>query len=87
MALPQLKVPAEAMLPDNAQYTNRFEIRSSSSNRIYVIAQNKGNRGWSCGCPGWIFKRGGIRKCKHLKALGLPFALKALEVNVIAVTA
>lgn len=54
-------------LPDNAQYTNRFEIRSSSSNRIYVIAQSKSGRWWACSCPGWIRHK----DCKHLRALGL----------------
>jgi hypothetical protein len=34
------------LLPDNAQWKNRMEIRSSSSNRMYVVAQRKsiGNR-------------------------------------------
>ncbi len=49
-------------LPDNAQWTNRFEIRSSSSNRIYVVAMNKATGKWGCSCPGYCSKR----KCKHL---------------------
>ncbi len=52
-------------LPDNAQYKNRFEIPSASSNRLYVIAQNKKTNQWSCSCPGWIRHR----KCKHLTSL------------------
>lgn len=55
-------------LPDNEQWTNRFEIASSSSDRIYTIAQNKVKRHWACSCPGWKSKR----KCKHLVDLGLP---------------
>lgn len=55
----------ETLLPDNAQYTNRFEIKSSSSNRLYVIAQNKNTGVWSCGCPGWIIHR----KCRHLTSI------------------
>jgi len=55
-------------LPDNNTYINRFEIKSSSSNRIYVIAQSKKGRWWSCSCPGWIRHR----KCRHLEAMGLP---------------
>ena len=65
---------AEAMggelLEDNKQYTNRMEIRSSSSNKLYVIAQRKSDEEWCCGCPGWVFKKKGQeRNCKHLKTL------------------
>lgn len=57
-----------AILPDNRQYTNRFEIRSESSDRVYIVAQNINGRWWSCSCMGWISRR----KCKHLEAIGLP---------------
>jgi len=65
---------AEAMggelLPDNGQYTNRMEIRSSSSDKLYIVAQRKSDDEWCCGCPGWIFKKKGQeRNCKHLKVL------------------
>jgi hypothetical protein len=63
-----IRVPQSAMLPDNGQWTNRFEVKSESSNRVYVIAQNKTKRHWGCACPGWCNRR----KCKHLAALGLP---------------
>lgn len=49
-------------LPDNDQWTNRFEIRSESSNRVYIVAQNKKTGNWGCSCPGYLSKR----KCKHL---------------------
>lgn len=49
-------------LPDNGQWTNRFEIKSESSNRIYIVAQNKSSGQWGCSCPGYLTKR----KCKHL---------------------
>jgi prepilin-type N-terminal cleavage/methylation domain-containing protein len=55
-------------LPDNDQYTNRFEIKSQTSNRKYIIAQHKTSRWWACSCPGWIR----TRSCKHLIACGLP---------------
>lgn len=75
--LPALrKPPGSIALPDNSQYTNRFEIRSESSDRIYIIAQNIKKRSWSCGCPGW--KR--FRHCKHLDNLGLPGHEKPYEV-------
>lgn len=66
--LPTIQIPSEMMKPDNDQWTNRFEIRSETSNRIYIIAQHKTKRHWACSCPGW--KR--YRNCKHLRALGLP---------------
>ncbi len=55
-------------LPDNDQYTNRFEIHSESSDRVYVVAQHKTGRWWGCGCFGWIRNK----RCKHLDALGIP---------------
>lgn len=64
-------------LPDNTQYTNRFEIHSETSSRVYVIAQSKSGRWWSCSCPGWIRHR----NCKHLKALGLPGQQQPMEVS------
>lgn len=55
-------------LPDNKQWTNRFEVHSESSNRVYVIAQNKTGRWWACSCMGWIR----YKRCKHLTCLCLP---------------
>jgi len=58
-----VKKPAGSLaLPDNDQWTNRFEIRSESSNRVYIVAQNKKTGNWGCSCPGYLSKR----KCKHL---------------------
>lgn len=58
-----VKKPAGSIaLPDNDQWTNRFEIRSESSNRVYIVAQNKKTGNWGCSCPGYLSKR----KCKHL---------------------
>jgi len=54
-----------ALLPDNAQWRNRFEIPSSSSDRVYTVAQRKSDGSWGCSCPGWIRHK----NCKHLKAL------------------
>ena len=71
-----INVPEGAeMLPDNAQWTNRMQIKSESSGRLYTIAQNKSGRFWGCNCPGWI----GHKKCKHLQALGLPGYYKPFE--------
>lgn len=63
-----IRVNQSLILPDNNQWQFRFEVKSASSNRIYVIAQNKKRKHWACSCPGW--KR--HRKCKHLSAIGVP---------------
>lgn len=51
--------------PDNAVWTNRFVIKSQSSDRTYVVAQRKTDGVWGCACQGW--KR--WRRCKHLDDL------------------
>ena len=66
--LPQLRIAQSQLLPDLGLWTNRFNIPSSSSNRIYTIAQHKDRLHWGCSCPGWRAHR----HCKHLDALGLP---------------
>ena len=53
------------ILPDNDRYKNRFEIKSETSTRLYVVAQNKKTNAWSCSCMSWITRR----KCKHLSTL------------------
>ena len=69
--------PPDTRLPDNRDWENRFEVRSSSSDRVYVIAQNKAKRHWGCSCPG--FKR--HRTCKHLLQLGLPAHERPMEIE------
>ena len=64
-------------LPDNGQWTNRFEIRSETSDRVYIISQHKTGRHWGCSCPGWRTRRA----CKHLAAVGLPSLEKPHEVG------
>lgn len=66
--LPTLHVPPGARLPDKGEWTNRFEVRSASSNHLYVIAQHRTKRHWGCSCPGWRTHR----TCKHLSAVQLP---------------
>lgn len=73
--LPSIKIPKEVSLPDSDQWQNRFEIRSESSDRIYIVSQNIKKKHWACSCPGW--KR--FRKCKHLDAIGLPNFEKPYE--------
>jgi len=67
-------------LEDNAQWTNRFEVRSESSDRIYIVSQHKAKRHWGCSCPGWRTRR----KCKHLTTVGLPILEKPYEIGRIS---
>lgn len=50
------------LLPDNKQWTNRFQIKSSSSDSLYTIAQQRTDGVWGCSCPGWRHHR----RCKHV---------------------
>ncbi len=50
------------LLDDSDKWMNRFQIRSGSSDRLYVIAQQRADGAWGCSCPGWTHHR----KCKHL---------------------
>ncbi len=67
-SLPMLRVPQSIRLPDSDGWENRFEIHSETSNRIYVIAQNRKRRHWGCSCPSYRTRR----RCKHLEEIGLP---------------
>jgi len=69
-----LAVPSE-----NKTHEYRMEIRSGSSDRLYVVARRKGTGGWECSCPGWISHR----NCKHLKAM-VPQLTAALAPRRIA---
>ena len=68
-------IPADRRLPDNAQWTNRFQVKSETSGSLYTIAQNKSGRFWGCNCPGWIRHK----TCKHLTAMQLPSYQRPFE--------
>lgn len=69
MATSLIKALAKSLdadvLPDNKTHTNRMEIKSETSDRLYTVAQAKASGQWQCSCPGWIHHR----TCKHLKAM------------------
>lgn len=61
-------MPAITRLPDSDLWINRHEVHSSTSNRLYVVSQNRSTLWWCCSCPAGRTRR----LCKHLKAFGLP---------------
>ena len=63
-------------LPDGKVWENRFQIRSETSGRVYIVSQHKTKRHWGCSCPSWRVRR----RCKHLEAIGLPLFEKPHEV-------
>lgn len=78
MSAPALYIRQDIALEDNDQWQHRFEVRSESSNRIYIVSQHKTKKHWGCSCPGW--RR--FRKCKHLAALDLPAHEQPHEVSL-----
>ncbi|MDR2272033.1 MAG: hypothetical protein LBF27_14100 [Sphingobacterium sp.] len=77
--LPVIRISEALSLPDNDQWQFRFEVESETSDRVYIIAQNKKRKHWGCSCPGW--KR--FKQCKHLQALNIPGKEQPYEVNII----
>lgn len=75
--------PAGAVsLPDNSQWTERFSIRSETSNRLYIIAKNKKTGQYGCSCMGFRRARDGVRKCKHLQE-GCGLSLAQIHGNAL----
>lgn len=64
-ALAVLRTAGLKALQDTDQWVHRFEIRSESSDRLYVVAKRRTTGEWGCSCMGW--KR--TRNCKHLRAV------------------
>lgn len=75
------------MLAPTTTHAIRIEIKSASSDRLYVVALSNATGEWQCSCPGWCMKKPGKpRGCKHLKAMqpaleaaAAPAALKAAK--------
>ena len=51
-----------SLMPDNAQWRNRFTVESTSSAAVYTVAQRRSDAVWGCSCRGWTH----YRRCKHL---------------------
>lgn len=80
MNAPTIFIRPELKLADKKDWTNRFEIASETSDRLYVVAQHKDKRHWGCSCPSWKVRR----YCKHLEALGLPANERPYEAKIEA---
>jgi hypothetical protein len=74
-----LTIPGAVALPENKVWHNRVEIKSESSDRIYIVAQRKTDNTWGCNCPGWIR----FRRCKHLEAMKPALEAAGLDVKSI----
>jgi len=92
LSLQTLNLPASVdLLPDNSQYTNRFNLTSGSSGNVYLVAQRiynpaTGKGGWwACDCPSYKFGRKGAKMCKHMRDLGLPGNHEPFFVGQLAV--
>lgn len=71
-----------SLMPDNSQWMNRFTVESTSSSRVYTVAQRRSDNVWGCSCPAWINRR----HCKHLDdILGRLAKLTAFDVTDPAV--
>ena len=64
-------------MSENNNWINQIEIRSETSERLYVVSQHATKRYWGCSCPGWRAHR----KCKHLERLGLPCGEQPFEIE------
>ena len=52
-----------SLMPDNAQWVNRFTVESNSTpGKYYTVAQRRGDASWGCSC--WAWRR--QRRCPHL---------------------
>ena len=74
----EIRVKQSVVLEDNAAWTNRFQVKSQSSDRIYIIAQSKKSRFWACSCPGFLR----YKHCKHTTSLGLPGDYQPFEATL-----
>jgi hypothetical protein len=57
------------------QWVDRREVKSETSDRVYIVSRHKVKGFWACSCMGWRRNR----KCKHVDAIvaGLEKAGKA----------
>lgn len=73
LALAAVEAAGGVMLPPDHErgWINRIQIRSGSSDRLYVVSQKVSDGTWGCSCPAWRTRR----RCKHLDAMNPVLAL------------
>lgn len=49
-----------------ANWTKKWEVASSSSDRVYVVSSDDDGTEWGCSCPAWKFQR---KTCRHIKEI------------------
>jgi hypothetical protein len=52
-------------LPENDTWAHRFQIKSGTASRLYVIGKHRETGMWVCSCPGFRSHR----HCKHMSAV------------------
>ena len=55
----------DTFLPDDKVWKNKFNVKSASSDSLYVVSQRKTDGEWKCSCFG--NRRYG--KCKHIETI------------------
>jgi len=64
-----LKDLGAELLPDSKTHKLRVEIKSSSSNKKYIVSRRDTEvKQWECECLGWRMHTP-RKPCKHLKAM------------------
>jgi hypothetical protein len=61
----QLATQGFVTLPDTPDWRHRFQIKSGTSARMYMIGRHRGAAVWVCSCMG--FRSG--RRCKHIQSV------------------
>jgi predicted nucleic acid-binding Zn finger protein len=50
------------------QILEKFNARSNTSSRIYIVSKYD-DGSYACSCPSWIFKKGERKNCKHIQEI------------------
>ncbi len=63
----------------------RLELWKFGNTQPYIVAycprrySDSAIPGLACSCPGWIYKRGEVRRCKHLSMIAALYGLEGME--------
>jgi hypothetical protein len=48
------------------QWRDKWDVPSSSSDRVYTVSRDVSETEWGCSCPAWKFQR---KICHHIKQI------------------